>query len=143
MQESLNVRITRRAIQAVTDYEFDLIPGLAVADIIVRQPFAAMGQPELYQGRDAFVNGLRFIPNLFRSFELSIGAVFDCPAEDTVVFEQTSKGVFKVDGSEYRNSYLMIFKFRDGKIAEWIEHYDPRLMTEAMTPILAKMSGQP
>ena len=139
MQESQNVRSTRDVIQAVNDYRFDAILDLATDDIIVRQPFAAAGQPERYQGREAFVNGLRFIPTMFESFNLDITAVYDCPSANAVAFEQTSRGVFRANGSEYRNLYMMIFKFRDGKLAEWIEHYDPRLMIEALTPILAKM----
>jgi ketosteroid isomerase-like protein len=141
MQESRNVQITRQVIQAVNDYRFDAILDLATDDIVVLQPFAAVGQPERYRGREAFVNGLRFIPTLFRSFKLEISAVYDCPEDNAVAFEQSSRGIFNVDGSEYTNLYMMIFRFRCGKVSEWVEHYDPRRMTEALTPILAKMSG--
>jgi ketosteroid isomerase-like protein len=80
------------------------------------------------------------VPTIFKEFKLTIDRIYDCPDDDVVAFEQTSRGVFAIDDSEYANRYMMIFGFRDGKICSWTEYYDSRIMTEKMGPILAKMA---
>lgn len=141
MMESENVRLVRALGQAVSDYDFDKVEAMVADDIVVEQPFPAMGMPERMQGREQFLGGLRFVPTMFKEFKLTITQVYDCPDDNIVAFEQTSRGIFNVDGSEYRNRYMMIFGFRGGKVYLWKECYDSRIMTEKMTPIMAKMSA--
>ena len=141
MSESANVGLVRAAMKAVSDYEFDAVEAMVADDIVIQVPFAALGMPERIEGRAQFVGGLRFIPNMFKEFKLTIGEVYDCPEDDIVAFEQTSRGTFAVDGSEYANRYMMLFGFRDGKIRLWKEYYNSQVMTEKMAPILAKMQA--
>lgn len=141
MGESANVRMARAAMQAMSDFDFDSVERMVTDDIVVVQPFPAMGMPETMRGRENFLGGVRFVPTMFKEFKLTISQVYDCPADDIVAFEQTSRGIFNIDGSEYRNRYMMIFGFRDGKISLWKEYYDSRIMTEKMTPIIAKMAA--
>lgn len=141
MTESANVRLARAAMQAMSDYDFDAVERMVAEDVVVRQPFAAMGMPQVMRGRAKFMDGVRFVPSMFKEFKLTIRNIYDCPDQNAVAFEQTSRGIFNIDGSEYRNSYMMIFEFHDGKITSWTEYYDSRIMTEIMTPIMAKMMG--
>jgi ketosteroid isomerase-like protein len=140
MIESTNVRTTRALIGAMNDGDFEAVNSMVTEDIVVLQPFAAMGMPERMEGRDAFMAGVSFVPHMFRLFKLTISEVYDCPDDDVVVFEQTSHGVFHVDGSEFGNRYIMKFAFRAGKVCLWQEVYDSRIMTEKITPIMAKMA---
>jgi len=139
MSESQNVQVVRQVIRAVSDFDFDTVEQLVSEDIVVEQPFATLGMAEKMKGRDAFIAGLRFVPTMFHEFKLNITAVYDCPDENTVVFEQTSAGIFNVDGSSYANRYIMIFGFCDGKISIWKEGYDARIMYERMTPVMVAM----
>ncbi|MEL7028238.1 MAG: nuclear transport factor 2 family protein, partial [Pseudomonadota bacterium] len=129
MSESKNAGVARRIIRAVSEFDFDTVHALTCQDIVVEQPFPALGQPERYEGAEAFVSGLRLVPTVFSSFELTIGELFDCPEDEVVIFEQTSRGVFNLNGEIYENRYVMIFKFRDGKVAVWREYYNPETMT--------------
>lgn len=139
--ETANVRRVRCAMQAVSDFDFDAVEAMVTDDIVVVQPFPAMGMPERMEGREQFIGGLRFVPTMFREFKLTISDIYDCPEENVVAFEQTSHGIFNLDGSEYRNRYMMIFGFRDGQICLWKEYYDSRVMTEKMTPIMSRLSA--
>jgi ketosteroid isomerase-like protein len=80
--------------------------------------------------------GFAFIPQVFRSFRLTITEIYDCPEQDVVVFEQTSDGELH-SGAHFANRYVMILGFRDGKVVLWRECFDPIVMNRAMAPLLA------
>ena len=137
--ESNNATLTRKIVQAISDYQFDAVLDYVTDDLIVEQPYAALGQPERYQGRDDFVAGLKFIPGMFKEFKLTIKELYDCPSQDVIIFEQDSRGILNLDGSVYQNHYVMLYKFRDGKVALWREYYNPEIMTRDLGPVIAKM----
>lgn len=135
-QESPNVRTVRELMRAVSEFDFDAIPAHLHDELVIDIPFQGFFQGPIKRGGAQIAAGFRFIPQVFRTFRLTITEIYDCPAQDVVVFEQRSEGEF-VTGAPYSNRYVMVFGFRDGKVVLWRECFDPVRMNAAMTPLLA------
>jgi ketosteroid isomerase-like protein len=65
--------------------------------------------------------------------------------EDRVVAEAESEGTL-VNGEEYRNTYVFVFRIRDGRIAAVAEHYNALIVQEKLMPLIgaaeAKLASQ-
>ena len=127
-----NAETTRHVIGLVTEFRFDDIEEFIHDDIVVDCPYQAFHAGPLKRGRDNFMVGMRSVGDVFKSFQLNIHELYDCPGQDTVVFEQTSMGVFATNGGTYQNRYIMVFKFKDGKIHLWREFFNPEIMNRGM-----------
>lgn len=56
-------------------------------------------------------------------------------AEDDTVVVQCQGDVATVEGERYDNDYCLIFRFRDGQIAEQIEYMDSALAERVLGPL--------
>jgi hypothetical protein len=65
--------------------------------------------------------------------------------EDRVVAEAESEGTL-VNGEEYRNTYVFVFRIRDARIAAVAEHYNALTVQEKLMPLIdaakAKLAGE-
>lgn len=61
--------------------------------------------------------------------------------EDRVVAEADSVGTL-VNGEEYRQTYVFIFRIRDGKIASIAEHYNALVSQEKLVPLMDAARAQ-
>jgi ketosteroid isomerase-like protein len=59
---------------------------------------------------------------------------------DRVVAEARSEGVL-VNGQPYGNTYVFVFKIRDGRIAWIAEHFNALIVQETLIPLMATLSG--
>lgn len=57
--------------------------------------------------------------------------------DDRAVAEARSIGTL-VDGTEYRQTYVFAFRFRDDRIVSIAEHYNALIVEATMMPLLAK-----
>lgn len=128
-------------LRAISSFEFQKAHDLVTEDVIVEQGYPALGQPEQYQGREAFIAGLNFVPSIFEEFQLSIIEAYDVPEKDMLIFEQRSRGIVKTTQEVYDNLYVMMFKFRDGKVYHWREYYNPEIMTTGLGPAVAALQA--
>ena len=55
--------------------------------------------------------------------------------EDRVVAEAKSQGTL-INGEEYRNTYVFVFRIRDGRIASVAEHYNALIAQEKLIPLM-------
>jgi hypothetical protein len=56
--------------------------------------------------------------------------------EDRVVAEARSQGRL-VNGEEYAQTYVFVFRIRDGRIASVAEHYNALIAQEKLVPLMA------
>lgn len=47
-----------------------------------------------------------------------------------------------INGEAYGNTYVYVFRFRDGRIASVAEHYNALLAQEKLLPLMREMSGR-
>jgi uncharacterized protein len=61
--------------------------------------------------------------------------------EDRVVAEARSQAVL-TSGEEYRNTYVFVFRIRDGRIASIAEHYNALIVEEKLMPLMAEANAR-
>ena len=73
-------------------------------------------------------------------FTLSLTAVHECLDPDLLVVEYESDGHVTHTGRPYRNTYIALWRFRDGKVSGVKEFPNPMVAVEALVPVV---SGSP
>jgi len=61
--------------------------------------------------------------------------------EDRVVAEVESVGTL-INGEQYTNTYVFVFRVRDGRIASVAEHYNQLLAREKLTPLVERAAAR-
>jgi ketosteroid isomerase-like protein len=61
---------------------------------------------------------------------------------DRALAEARSAGRL-VDGTEYANTYVFAFRFREGRICSIAEHFNALVVQETMIPLMRKLNGAP
>lgn len=61
--------------------------------------------------------------------------------EDRVVAEVESEGTL-IDGQGYHNTYVFVFRIRDGFIASVAEHFNAVIVSKTLVPLMARMAGE-
>ena len=120
---------TDRAGELVNCYTPDWVLELPFADPPVRlegrQEIAAYLAPRL----DTFV------------FTLSLTAVHECLDPDLLVVEYESDGHVSHTGKPYRNTYIALWRFRDGRVSGVKEFPNPMVAAEALVPLASVDDG--
>ncbi|HKY89970.1 MAG TPA: nuclear transport factor 2 family protein [Nevskiaceae bacterium] len=127
-----NAEIARAVMGHMSAGAFEQAASFLHDDVIVDCPFQAFHQGPLRRGKATVAAGFAFIPMVFSRFEVVVDELHDCPGQETVVLEMHSEGVFAAGGGSYRNRYVLVFGFRDGKIVLWRECFDPDVMNRGM-----------
>ncbi len=60
--------------------------------------------------------------------------------EDRVVAEARSEGTL-INGEDYKNTYVFVFRIRDGRIASVAEHFNALIVQEKMMPLVRMLVG--
>jgi uncharacterized protein len=61
--------------------------------------------------------------------------------EDRAVAEVRSEGTL-INGENYRNTYVFVFRVRDGRIASVAEHFNALIVREKLIPLLPAISAR-
>lgn len=61
--------------------------------------------------------------------------------DDRAVAEARSQGVL-IDGEPYANTYVFVFRIRDGRIAAIAEHFNALIVQEKMVPLVRPDQGK-
>ena len=119
---------TDRASELVNCYTPDWVLELPFADPPVRLEGGQEIGAYLASRLDTFV------------FTLSLTAVHECLDPDLLVVEYESDGHVTHTGRPYRNTYIALWRFRDGKVSGVKEFPNPMGAAEALVPVI---SGSP
>jgi len=61
--------------------------------------------------------------------------------EERIVAEAHSEGTL-VNGEEYKNTYVFVFRIRDGRIASLAEHFNALIAQDKMVPLVRAIARQ-
>jgi ketosteroid isomerase-like protein len=61
--------------------------------------------------------------------------------DDRVIAEAHSESTL-IDGQDYGNTYVLVFRVRNGRIASIAEHYNALIVQEKILPLLARPREQ-
>jgi uncharacterized protein len=118
---------------------------------LVRNFFAAMSQGSLtgevftddmtawttssgISAKQKYLSGVGILQSLFPS-GLTYTVESLTAEEDRVAAEVKSCGTL-VNGDVFQNTYVFMFRIRDGRIAALAEHFNPQVVREKIIPLL-------
>jgi ketosteroid isomerase-like protein len=100
------------------------------ADVVFEFPYAPEGMPRRLDGREALARHFAQIGPLLEFGELSLGPVHD--AGDTVVFRFSCRGKGVRTGRPYDQDYVSVVQLRDGRIAHYLDYWNPLAVISAL-----------
>lgn len=121
--------LLRRVFDAIGAADVAALGDLYTEDYVLELPYAKP-EPVRVEGRAAVQEYLAAAFQVFR-FELAITSVDELVGGDLVA-EYTSEGTVVPTGRRYANSYVGVWRFRDGRVRATREWYDPVVSAEAM-----------
>jgi ketosteroid isomerase-like protein len=124
-RRTANQAIVRTVLATVSAGQFDQLADHVTDDLVFELPYGPDFMPDPIVGRDAWNQMQLMTFELFSSFALELVEVHDCLDPDELVAEYRSEAVVARNGNAYRNRYIGVFRFRDGKISHWREFHNP------------------
>jgi ketosteroid isomerase-like protein len=92
------------------------------------------------QGRmtkDAYQQVIRMLAKMTaRPLDFTIDSI--TAEDDRAVAEVHSEGTL-IDGEDYANTYVFVFRIRDGRIASVAEHFNALIVQEKLIPLMAQL----
>ncbi len=130
-----NHKLARAYFDAVSSGH--LPDSLLTPDMTAWTTMAGSTDKASYQGMVSMLGKMCARPPIFTIKALTA-------EEDRVVAEAESEATL-INGEAYRNTYVFVFRVRDGRIASVAEHFNALIVTEKLVPlmksILAKAPG--
>ena len=108
----------------------DAWPGRAAEDVVIRLPFAPPGVPNALHGQAAAIAQLSAVWRANTRFDWRDVVILRTEDPELLVTTARSE-VALLSGQSYANSYVILTRFRDGKVIEHIEYFNPLPVIEA------------
>ena len=106
--------------------QFDKLGDFMVDDLLFELPYGPAFMPNPVEGLEAWNQMQLMTFAMFDSFKLEPIEYHECLDPDELIAEYRSEAIVKRNGNEYKNRYIGVLRFRDGKISEWKEFHNPK-----------------
>jgi ketosteroid isomerase-like protein len=127
------IRLMREWLDIVAIGPADAWSGIVAEDVVIRLPYAPPGIANELRGRDRALDVLAGSWKAKKS--IAWHDVVIRRTEDPDLLVTTARSEFLLaSGRLYANTYVMLTRFRDGKVAEHAEYFNPVLVMEAYGP---------
>ena len=126
-----NRAILERSFGAVSHGDVDAQLEFCTEDLVIRFPYS--DPPRQVEGKETIRPQLKQALTTFE-FSLHLERIYDLVDPNVLIAEYTSEGRVTTTGKPYANSYVGIVHFRDGRICQQIEYYNPLVAVRALTP---------
>ncbi|MER5753700.1 nuclear transport factor 2 family protein [Streptomyces sp. NPDC002088] len=120
-----NTAIAKRYLQAINDWDFDVKRELLAPDVVFEMRWAPEGFPRRIDGVEAVMEFLAPLPESIVTeglYDIRVETLHSDPGQVVAFYKSDMKMVQPV---EYKNEYITRFTIRNGKIAHFLEYYDP------------------
>ena len=128
-RRATNRAVLEQAIALIGTGEYAALGGLYADDYVLELPYS--DPPKRLVGRKEIVEYVGPQLGTF-VFTLSLTTVHDCVDPDLLIAEYTSDGHVSTTGKQYRNTYIALWRFRDGRICGVKEFSNPMIAAEAL-----------
>lgn len=125
-RRAANARIVSEVIETISAGEFDRLPDLVTEDLVFELPYGGDFAPEPIVGRDTWNQMQLMTFKMFSDFQLELTEVYECTDPDRLIAEYRSAAKVIRNGNDYKNRYIAVFRFRDGRISHWKEFHNPQ-----------------
>ena len=125
-----NKQTVEKFFSSVEQQKFDVIKEIFAAEAKGFQPFAPDGFPNNLIGSEGFYKEFSGLTKRFSrmKFPRRIYATED----PNYVFMQFTGEMYLIQGGKYENQYLATFRFKDGKIIEYTEYFNPIVLAKVL-----------
>lgn len=115
-----------RAFDAIGATDTNALRDMYADDYVLELPYSP-GGPVTVEGREA---ALAYVDEALTHvrFTLTMREVHPSGDPDLVIAEYDSEGEIVATGAPYRNAYIGLWWFRDGRITRTREFYNPQAM---------------
>lgn len=123
-RRAANLALFRSVLATISAGEFDRLAEFMTDDLVFDLPYGPDFIPNPIEGLGPWNQMQLMTFKLFTSFALELGEVHECLDPDELVAEYRSNAVVARNGNAYRNRYIGVVRFRDGKISHWREFHN-------------------
>jgi len=117
-------------IGAIGTPDVALVASLYTDDYVLELPFFDP-EPLRCEGLIEVATALAPLLQTFK-FTLSLTAVHECVDPDVLIAEYVSQGHVTTTGKPYANTYIGVWRFRDGKVCGVKEFFNPLVSQRAL-----------
>jgi ketosteroid isomerase-like protein len=111
-------------MELISTGHFDDVVELLADDFTFELPYGPAGMPPSFD-RATYAGLQTSTFKMFSAFELEPVELHRTLDPDALVAEYRSNAVVAASGEPYRNRYIGVFAFRDGKVRSWKEFHNP------------------
>lgn len=117
-----NRELATQAVLFLGDRDFESLRAISHSEMELHFPYWPTGAKQ-FVGVDAMIDQMSVI-KVFQTLSIEVVDIFDTGG-DVVIVEGRSHGTYKSGRPDYRNHYLFVLSFRDGKLTQWREFFNP------------------
>jgi uncharacterized protein len=121
-----NVDAVRAFFELMRERDIDAWGELWAADGHIVVPYPPEGFPTRIEGRADIVAGFRRLFGNFETFDYAIRTLHRTPDPDMILVEWHVSARVASTGYRYEGDPITVFVFRDGRIAEYRDYFDPQ-----------------
>jgi ketosteroid isomerase-like protein len=112
-------------VATISKGEYHQLRALMTDDLVFELPYGPDFMPKRFEGLEPWLEMSLMTFKMFRSFHLEITELHDCLDPDELIAEYRSQAVVAHNDHDYRNRYIGVLRFRDGKVCAWKEFHNP------------------
>jgi len=126
-----NIDVLKTAISSIGTGNSEIFSNLYTEDWVLELPYSE--PPKVLTGINEILTYLK--PQMGKlEFTLTLTEIFECLDPNLLIAEYVSEGRSTVTNKPYQNTYIGLWRFREGKICGVKEYLNPLIAIEANTP---------
>ena len=126
-----NMEVLKTAISSIGTGNSEVFSNLYTEDWVLELPYSE--PPKVLTGINEILTYLK--PQMGKlEFTLTLTEIFECLDPNLLIAEYVSEGRSTVTNKPYQNTYIGLWRFREGKICGVKEYLNPLIAIEANTP---------
>jgi ketosteroid isomerase-like protein len=132
--------MTKTAHQIVRDFFAAMSSGTLSADMLTDDMTAWTTSSGVHVPRDRYVGGSKMLQTIFDGgIHYTVDSI--TAEDDRAAAEVRAQGKL-INGEDYANTYVFMFRIRDGKIASLAEHFNPDPMRSQLGPLIQQVMAK-
>ena len=124
-RRAANKKVFAEVQATISAGQFEKLGDFMVDDLLFELPYGPAFMPNPVEGLEAWNQMQLMTFAMFDSFKLEPIEYHECLDPDELIAEYRSEAIVKRNGNEYKNRYIGVLRFRDGKISKWREFHNP------------------
>ncbi len=124
-RRAANLALFTTVTETISAGEYERLRAYMTEDLVFDLPYGPSFMANPINGLEPWIEMSLATFKMFTSFGLTLGEVHPCLDPDELIAEYASDAVVAHNGNSYRNRYIGVVRFREGKICGWKEFHNP------------------